>query len=256
MHNSTHGPGCCSCRRFLPVATPYSQRLAQLFDRLHLKPGARCLAPLCADARRAGHLPAPLWTAALRPTCLSVPPAPRHLQARISTACSCSGGWMTSGSTCSRCSPGPGRRRRCSRGSSAPAHRTSLGLCAACRPSDLPTPRPLPSLVSLPPVPCMQAEVEELFKVVDVEGKGAVGQAELAAGLIDWKAFEVGGGRQAGGDGRRSTGAGRGHTLPSPAWTVLPATPCPTVLAPCSLPPQYTGHIQGPVGGAGAAGLC
>lgn len=31
----------------------------------------------------------------------------------------------------------------------------------------------------------------ELFGVVDVERRGAVGRAELAAGLIDWKAFEV-----------------------------------------------------------------
>ena len=36
----------------------------------------------------------------------------------------------------------------------------------------------------------LQAEVAELFSVVDVEGKGQVGRAELTAGLIDWKAFQ------------------------------------------------------------------
>lgn len=37
-----------------------------------------------------------------------------------------------------------------------------------------------------------QSEVSELFGVVDVQQRGEVGRAELAAGLIDWKAFEVG----------------------------------------------------------------
>lgn len=39
-----------------------------------------------------------------------------------------------------------------------------------------------------------QAEVEELFHVVDVAGSGEVGRAEMAAALIDWRAFKVGGG--------------------------------------------------------------
>jgi len=38
----------------------------------------------------------------------------------------------------------------------------------------------------------LQSEVSELFGVVDVQRRGEVGRAELAAGLIDWKAFEVG----------------------------------------------------------------
>jgi hypothetical protein len=38
-----------------------------------------------------------------------------------------------------------------------------------------------------------QAEAHELFDAVDVERRGALSQAELAAGLIDWKAFQVGG---------------------------------------------------------------
>lgn len=36
----------------------------------------------------------------------------------------------------------------------------------------------------------LQEEVGELFAVVDVEQRGEVTQAELAAGLIDWKAFQ------------------------------------------------------------------
>ena len=36
----------------------------------------------------------------------------------------------------------------------------------------------------------LQEEVQELFGVVDVEQRGQVTQAELAAGLIDWKAFQ------------------------------------------------------------------
>ncbi|PRW33251.1 calcium-dependent kinase 17-like [Chlorella sorokiniana] len=35
-----------------------------------------------------------------------------------------------------------------------------------------------------------ESEVSELFGVVDVQQRGVVGRAELAAGLIDWKAFE------------------------------------------------------------------
>ena len=46
---------------------------------------------------------------------------------------------------------------------------------------------PLPHLCNI-----MQSEVSELFGVVDVRQRGEVGRAELAAGLIDWKAFEVG----------------------------------------------------------------
>lgn len=33
----------------------------------------------------------------------------------------------------------------------------------------------------------LQAEVEELFDVVDVERRGQISREELAAGLIDWK---------------------------------------------------------------------
>lgn len=39
---------------------------------------------------------------------------------------------------------------------------------------------------------CTQAEVGELFDAVDVERRGELSRAELAAGLIDWKAFQVG----------------------------------------------------------------
>ncbi|KAL4423095.1 hypothetical protein ABPG77_004778 [Micractinium sp. CCAP 211/92] len=35
-----------------------------------------------------------------------------------------------------------------------------------------------------------EAEVEELFDVVDVERRGQISREELAAGLIDWKAFQ------------------------------------------------------------------
>lgn len=41
------------------------------------------------------------------------------------------------------------------------------------------------------PLITVQSEVSELFGVVDVQQRGEVGRAELAAGLIDWKAFEV-----------------------------------------------------------------
>lgn len=35
-------------------------------------------------------------------------------------------------------------------------------------------------------------EGAELFGVVDTERQGRLGRAELSAGLIDWKAFQVG----------------------------------------------------------------
>lgn len=37
-------------------------------------------------------------------------------------------------------------------------------------------------------------EGAELFGVVDTERQGRLGRAELSAGLIDWKAFQVGAG--------------------------------------------------------------
>ncbi len=41
MHSSNPAQPCDLACRYLPVATPYSHRLAQLFDQLQLKPGAR-----------------------------------------------------------------------------------------------------------------------------------------------------------------------------------------------------------------------
>jgi hypothetical protein len=49
--------------------------------------------------------------------------------------------------------------------------------------------------------------VSELFDAVDVGRRGELSRAELAAGLIDWKAFEVrsaGRGGSARGKGQRS----------------------------------------------------
>lgn len=53
--------------------------------------------------------------------------------------------------------------------------------CTACRARE----------AHLPCRALVQGEVEELFDVVDVGHRGEVTQVELAAGLIDWKAFQV-----------------------------------------------------------------
>ena len=56
----------------------------------------------------------------------------------------------------------------------------------------MPTLRGLPPSPPLPPPPRspLQDEAQELFDVVDVEARGAVARADIAAGLIDWKAFQ------------------------------------------------------------------
>ncbi|KAI3425767.1 hypothetical protein D9Q98_007742 [Chlorella vulgaris] len=90
LESSMHG----GASALLPVATPYSQRLAQLFDRLQLKPGQKM------DQKQLQ---------------LALQEIGYHLH---------------------------------------------------------------------------EAEAHELFDAVDVERRGALSQAELAAGLIDWKAFQ------------------------------------------------------------------
>lgn len=111
-----------------------------------------------------------------------------------------------------------------------------------------------------------QAEAHELFDAVDVERRGALTQAELAAGLIDWKAFQVGGlmGRCL--SGRRGSvlcllqwsglpGRGGKRCCQGPKAVLLPSAFDLTARSPCLAPTlccaARAGHLQRPL-----AGLC
>lgn len=132
-------PGC----RFLPVATPYSQRLAQLFDRLQLRPG-KLFAP-------AGWRDACAWVACQRcwhpgsACCAATPPLRcRPEDGPAAAAAGAAGDWVPrAGGEAPHWLWGPSRR--CSlapaaatgQGAQLAWRAAAVGLLAATRPHTL-----------------------------------------------------------------------------------------------------------------------